>query len=58
MHLELFFVRVLIPCVSVVGVLSFFLLELQQYSSERGILDMLPLAGFKSCGRLPLFSPQ
>jgi hypothetical protein len=49
MHLDLFWlfsVMVLNPCVSVFGVLSFFLLELQQFSSEKGIVEMLPLAGF------------
>jgi hypothetical protein len=33
---EWFLVRILIPCVPVVGVLSFFLLELQQCSSSEG----------------------
>jgi hypothetical protein len=44
MLLELFLVKVLIPCAPVVGVLCFFpLLVLPQCSSERGMLDMLPL---------------
>jgi hypothetical protein len=51
-----FLVRVLIPCAPVVGVLSFFLLELQQCSSERGMLEMLPLQG-SFCGTDYLFSP-
>jgi hypothetical protein len=45
----LVWVRVLIPCALIVRVLSFFLLELQQYSSKRGMLDMFPLAGFLLC---------
>jgi hypothetical protein len=36
----------------------FFLLELQQCLSERGMLDTLPLAGFLLWCQLPLFSPQ
>jgi hypothetical protein len=40
-----------------VVVLSFFLLELQQFSSERGMLEMLALAEFLLWYRLPLFSP-
>jgi hypothetical protein len=55
---EIVLVRVLIPCSPEIGVFEFFLLELQQYSSERGMLDILPLAGFLLCCRLPLFSPQ
>jgi hypothetical protein len=45
-NLELFLVRVLILYAPGVGILRFFLLVLQQCSSERGMLDILPLAGF------------
>jgi hypothetical protein len=45
-HLELFLARVFISCAPIVGVLSFLLLVLHQCFSERGILDMLPFAGF------------
>jgi hypothetical protein len=55
MHLELFLLRILIPCAPRVGVLSFFLLELQQYSSEMGVLDVLPLQD-SCCGVNYLFS--
>jgi hypothetical protein len=59
MHLELFLVRVLAPYAPVVGVLWIFsLLVLQQYFSERDMLDMLPLAEFLLWSKLPLFSPQ
>jgi hypothetical protein len=36
---------------------GFFLLELYQCSSERGVQDMLPLVGFLLWCRLPLSSP-
>jgi hypothetical protein len=49
-------VRVLILCVHVVGVLSIFLLKLQQLFSERNMLAILPLAGF-CCGADYLISP-
>jgi hypothetical protein len=45
------------PCAPVVGILSFFLLEPQQCSSERDMLDMLPLVGLL-WWQLPLFSFQ
>jgi hypothetical protein len=57
-HQELFLVRVLTSCNPVVGVMSFFLLELQQFCSESSMLEMLPFAGFLLWYRLPLFSPQ
>jgi hypothetical protein len=46
MNLQLFLVRVIIFCVPVVVVLNFFIQDLQQCSSERGILDKLPFSGF------------
>jgi hypothetical protein len=39
-------VRILNPSAPVVGVLNFFLMEIQQFSSDRGMLEMLHLAGF------------
>jgi hypothetical protein len=57
-HLELFLARVFISCAPIVGVLSFLLLVLHQCFSERGILDMLPFAGFLFTCWLLLFSPQ
>jgi hypothetical protein len=37
---------------------DFSLLDLQHYSPEKGMLDMLPFAGFLLWCQLPLFSPQ
>jgi p-aminobenzoyl-glutamate transporter AbgT len=56
MHLELFLVRVLNTCASVFGVLCVFLQVLQQFSSDRSMLEMLPLAAFLY-GAVYLFSP-
>jgi hypothetical protein len=55
---DLFLAMVLISRMPVVGILRvFFLLELQQCSSERGMLDMLYLVGFLLWYQLPPFSP-
>jgi hypothetical protein len=54
-HLELFLVRVLIPCASIVGVLSFFLQELNQYPQRGVCWKCYPFQG-SCCGVDYLFS--
>jgi hypothetical protein len=64
-HLELVLVRVLIPCVPVVGVLSFFLLDLLREGYARYVTPyrvlVVPITSFLSSVRgleCPLFGAQ
>jgi hypothetical protein len=56
MHLELFWVRILIPCALVVGVLSFFpAVFLREgyagYVTSYRVLDVVPITSFLSSAR-------
>jgi hypothetical protein len=56
MHLKLFLVKILIPCAPEIGVLIFFLLELQQWFLREGYAGCYPLQR-SCCGADYLFSP-